>query len=164
MVWFLPHHGGGGSGVVLWLGGGTGWQRDITSSLLPIERLVLGDDSLLHAVLKHRHEQLDRTEDGLMNLDCGPEAGPLCLLRTVYLVVWFGVVVQGQDVVQEDIKLWRHVFEQHPMVVTLFNLTDLFLEKTPKITFSCSFFFTALKYETGDAHQNISQQDPLGTG
>lgn len=68
-VWFLPHHGGGGSGVVLWLGGGTGRQCDITSSLLPIKRLILGDDSLLHAVLKHRHEQLDEKQEGLMNLN-----------------------------------------------------------------------------------------------
>lgn len=45
---------------MLRLGGGAGGQRDITSSLLPVEGLILGDDSLLHAVLKHRHEQLDR--------------------------------------------------------------------------------------------------------
>lgn len=56
---FLPHHGGSGPGVMLRLGGGAGGQRDITSSLLPVEGLILGDDSLLHAVLKHRHEQLD---------------------------------------------------------------------------------------------------------
>lgn len=61
---FLPHHGGGGPGVVLWLGGGAGRQRDITSSLLPVERLVLGDDSLLHAVLEHRHEQLEKKTTG----------------------------------------------------------------------------------------------------
>ena len=47
---------------------------------------------------------------------------------SAYLVIRFGVVVQGQHVVQEDVELWRHVFEQHPMVVTLFNLTHLFLE------------------------------------
>lgn len=46
-----------------------------------------------------------------------------------YLVVRFGVVVQGQNVVQEDFEPRRHVFEQHLMVITLFDLTDLFLEK-----------------------------------
>lgn len=49
--------------------------------------------------------------------------------RWCYLVVWFGVVIEGQDVVQEDIKLCRHVFEQHLMVVTLLNLTNLFLKQ-----------------------------------
>lgn len=51
--------------------------------------------------------------------------GSLC---GAYLVVWFGIVVQGQDVFQEDVELGRHVFEQHPVVVALLNLTDLFLE------------------------------------
>lgn len=57
----LPDHGSGGSGVVLRLGGGAGRQCDITSSLLPVEGLVLGDDSLLHAVLEHGHQQLEET-------------------------------------------------------------------------------------------------------
>lgn len=54
---------------MLWLGGGTRRQCDITSSLLPIERLVLGDDSLLHAVLKHRHEQLEERKRRIMNVN-----------------------------------------------------------------------------------------------
>lgn len=57
---FLPHHGCSRSGVVLWLGGGTGWQRDITSSLFPIKGFILCNDSLLHTVLKHWHQQLEK--------------------------------------------------------------------------------------------------------
>lgn len=95
-----------------------------------------------------------KQRDGLMNVPIGTLRPPVCSLQCVvysvfftvctlqcllysvycvYLVVWFGVVVQGQDMVQEDIKLWRHVFEQHPMVITLFNLTNLFLQQTPEV-------------------------------
>lgn len=43
---------------MLRLRGAAGGQCDITSSLLPVEGLILCDDSLFHTVLKHRHEQL----------------------------------------------------------------------------------------------------------
>lgn len=48
---------------MLRLGGGAGRQRDVTASLLPIKRLVLSDDPLLHAVLEHRHQQLQNHQD-----------------------------------------------------------------------------------------------------
>lgn len=89
---------------MLWLGGATGRQRDITSSLLPVERLVLRDDPLLHAVLEHRHEQLQQTTGPTRDLaargerQSGTVGGP-------HLVVRLGVVVQRQDVVQEDVEL-----------------------------------------------------------
>lgn len=45
-----------------------------------------------------------------------------------YLIVWLGVVVQRQDVLQEDVKLGWHVLEQHAVVVALFDLAHLLLE------------------------------------
>ena len=47
-----------------------------------------------------------------------------------YLIIRLGVVVKAQYMVEEDMKLWRHVFQQHPMVISLFNLPNLLLRKT----------------------------------
>lgn len=46
-----------------------------------------------------------------------------------HLIVRFGVVVQRQDVLQEDIELSRHVLEEHPVVVALLDLAHLLLEE-----------------------------------
>lgn len=53
-----PKHGCCLPGVLLGWGGGARGQEGIGACLLPVKGLILGNASLLHAVLKHRHDQL----------------------------------------------------------------------------------------------------------
>lgn len=79
-----PEHGCRLPRVLLGRGGGARGQEGIGASLLPVKGLVLSDAPLLHAVLKHRHDQLQGRgwrEDREVTLgsrcwDCSGREGP----------------------------------------------------------------------------------------
>ena len=50
------------------------------------------------------------------------------IIMSKYLIIWLGVIVKAQYMVKEDLKLWRHMFQQHPMVISFFNLSNLLLK------------------------------------
>lgn len=58
-----------------------------------------------------------------------------------YLIIRLGVVVKAQYMVEEDMKLRRHVFQQHPMVISLFYLPNLLLRKTEEKNLICFTLF-----------------------
>lgn len=53
-----PKHGCRLPGVLLGWSGGARGQEGIGARLLPVKGLILSDAPFLHAILKHRHDQL----------------------------------------------------------------------------------------------------------